>query len=133
MLIELGLNTSHVFFFKWNLREKDRRVEELKGTRVSLEAEARNTKVDNGRLRSELEQQKSEVERLSDESRGKSEELVDIRSELQRYITEVKRVEELLDLKESDRIGLLTQYEELSKEVSAYESTNRSLGNVDNI
>ena len=65
---------------------------------------------------------------MSDESRGKSEELVDIRSELQRYITEVKRVEELLDMKETDRINLLTQYEELSKEVSAFEATNRSLG-----
>ena len=111
-----------------HLREKERKVEELKSSRGSLDEENRNMKLDNGSLRVELEHQRSEVERLSDESRGKSEELVDIRSELQRYITEVKRVEELLDLKETDRINLLTQYEELSKEVSAFEATNRSLG-----
>ena len=46
---------------------------------------------------------------------------------MQRYITEVKRVEELLDIKESDRVNLLAQYEELSKEITAYEATNRSL------
>ena len=113
-----------------NLREKDRKVEELKSTRQSLDEEARNARMDNGSLRAELEQQRSEVERLSDETRGKAGELLDIRAELQRYITEVKRVEELLDRKESDRINLLTQYEELSKEVSAYEATNRSLGKV---
>merc|ERR1711942_359592 len=46
---------------------------------------------------------------------------------MKRYITEVKRFEEVLDLKEADRQSLLTQYEELSKEVTAYERSNRSL------
>ena len=36
-------------------------------------------------------------------------------------------MEELLDIKEQDRVTLLSQYEELSREVSAYEATNRSL------
>ena len=65
---------------------------------------------------------------MSEESQSKSDEIVDIKSELKRYITEVKRFEEVLDLKEADRQSLLTQYEELSKEVTAYESSNRSLG-----
>ena len=109
------------------MQERDRRVEEVKKVNDNLEEENRNVKLDNGSLRVDLDQQRSEVDRLSDESRGKTEELVDIRAELQRYITEVKRVEELLDIKESDRMELLAQYEELSKEVSAYEATNRSL------
>ena len=112
------------------LREKERKVEELKSARLSVDEEARTVRMDNGSLRAELEQQRSEVERLSDETRGKSGELLDIRAELQRYITEVKRVEELLDSKENDRINLLSQYEELSKEVSAFEATNRSLGKI---
>ena len=109
------------------MKDRDTRMEEVKSVNSSLEEENRNVKLDNGSLRVDLDHQRSEVERLSDESRGKGEELVDIRAELQRYITEVKRVEELLDIKESDRTELLAQYEELSKEVSAYEATNRSL------
>ena len=35
-----------------------------------------------------------------------------------------------MDLKETDRVTLLQQYEELSKEVTAYESSNRSLGKL---
>ena len=108
--------------------DKERRMEEVTAVNRDLEEANRNVTLDNGALRVELEQHKSELERLSDESRGKSDELVDIRSELQRYITEVKRVQELLDIKENDRVLLLTQYEELSKEVNAYEATNRSLG-----
>lgn len=109
------------------MKERDTRMEEVRSVNSNLEEENRNVKLDNGSLRVDLDHQRSEVERLSDESRGKTEELVDIRAELQRYITEVKRVEELLDIKESDRTELLAQYEELSKEVSAYEATNRSL------
>ena len=110
--------------------DKERRMEEVTAVNRDLEEANRNVTLDNGALRVELEQRKSELERLSDESRGKSDELVDIRSELQRYITEVKRVQELLDIKENDRVLLLTQYEELSKEVNAYEATNRSLGTL---
>ena len=113
--------------------DKERRMEEVTTVNRDLEEANRNVTLDNGALRVELEQRKSELERLSDESRGKSDELVDIRSELQRYITEVKRVQELLDIKENDRVLLLTQYEELSKEVNAYEATNRSLGTLNNI
>ena len=109
------------------MKERDARMEEVRSVNSDLEEENRHVKLDNGSLRVDLDHQRSEVERLSDESRGKAEELVDIRAELQRYITEVKRVEELLDIKESDRMELLAQYEELSKEVSAYEATNRSL------
>ena len=109
------------------MKDRDTRMEEVRSVNSNLEEENRNVKLDNGSLRVDLDHQRSEVERLSDESRGKTEELVDIRAELQRYITEVKRVEELLDIKESDRVELLAQYEELSKEVSAYEATNRSL------
>jgi len=107
--------------------DRERRMTEIKQLNRGLEEENRNVKLDNGGIRVELEHLKSETERLTDESQGKSVEIVDIRAELQRYITEVKRVEELLDIKENDRINLLEQYEVLSKEISAYEATNRSL------
>ena len=107
--------------------DRERKMTEIKQLNRGLEEENRNVKLDNGGIRVELEHLKSETERLTDESQGKSVEIVDIRAELQRYITEVKRVEELLDIKENDRINLLEQYEVLSKEISAYEATNRSL------
>ena len=63
-----------------NVSEKERRISEIKSINQSLEEENRNVKLDNGSLRVELEHHKSEVERLSDESRTKTSELVDIRS-----------------------------------------------------
>ena len=77
-----------------------------------------------------MDHSRNALDKMSEESQSKSDELVDIKSELQRYITEVKRFEEVLYLKENDRLTLLQQFEELSKEVTAYESSNRSLGKL---
>jgi len=107
--------------------QKETQVEELQETIEKMEVLNRNLKIENSSLRLETEHNRSALDKLSGESQSKSDELIDIKSELKRYITEVKRFEELLDLKENDRLTLLTQYEELSKEVTAYESSNRSL------
>ena len=87
-------------------------------------------KVEVSSLRYELQNNKDELEKVSEESQSKSDEIVDIKSELQRYLSEVKRFEELIDLKDNERSNLLRQYEELSKEASAFESSNRSLGEL---
>ena len=110
--------------------DKDSKAEELKKKVEASESHIRNLKIENSSLKLEMDHSRNALDKMSEESQSKSDELVDIKSELQRYITEVKRFEEMMDLKETDRLTLLQQYEELSKEVTAYESSNRSLGKI---
>ena len=107
---------------------KEDKVEELLGKVETCESLNKNLKIENSSLRLEVDHTRNALDKLSEESQSKSDEIVDIKSELKRYITEVKRCEEVLDLKEADRLSLLTQYEEVARAMTAYESTNRSLG-----
>jgi len=107
--------------------DKENKVEELHGKVEKLESLNRTLQIENSSLRLEIDHTRNALDKMSEESQSKSDEMLDIKSELKRYITEVKRFEELLDVKEADRLNLLTQYEELAKEVTAYESSNRTL------
>jgi len=109
------------------ISDKEIKVEELREVVEKLESLNKALHIENSSLKLEIDHTRNALDKMSEESQSKSDEIVDIKSELKRYITEVKRFEEVLDLKEADRLSLLTQYEELSKEVTAYEKSNRSL------
>ena len=110
------------------ISDKENKVEEVLERLEKYESSNKALYIENSSLKLEIDHTRNALDKMSEESQSKSDEIVDIKSEMKRYITEVKRFEEVLDLKEADRQSLLTQYEELSKEVTAYERSNRSLG-----
>ena len=81
------------------------------------EEEARRSRLEMASLKTELEQLRQELRRNIEESKSSDEEVRDLRDQIQGYVTEIKRFEQLLELKERERRMLLTQYEELTREV----------------
>ena len=84
------------------------------------EEEVRRSRLEIASLKTELEQLRQELRRNIEESKSSDEEVRDMRDQIQGYVTEIKRFEQLLELKERERRMLLTQYEELTKEVCIF-------------
>jgi len=120
--------------YEISIAQLERKLEDRQGLESNLKSKmkeceetARNLRIENENLRKDAEFVRDSLNKVSDDSQEKSDKVRNLESELKRYIGEVKRVEEVLMTKETDRRELLRQYEELAREMSTYESVNRSL------
>ena len=127
------------------LEEENRKVSELRRELEAREDSSGGLKVTAAEARGDAEAAREALRREKEEGRGRREEMKDLQAELQRYeqhasckistlnyyciryVAEVRRMEEVVGAKEAARRDLLEQYDELTREVQAFESANRSL------